>query len=174
MPIFLTSLFGGIGGYIAVALLAGILGAYGGYRWELGSYEALKASDVTSQLVVVQKAKVLQQSADAVSLAIAVREARAQQQIITQTVTVTKEVPIYVHDTVSCPGLSVGAARVLRAAAAGVDPASLALAPGQSDDSCSDFTASEMAGWFAQYAGAAQANTQKLTDLQATIKAWPK
>jgi len=155
---------------VGVAIVAGA-GVYTGYRWERSAYEALVAADAKAQTKAVQVAAAKQLKIDAGNQAAAVKAAQAQQRIVTQTVTVTKEIPTYVHDTIACPGLSVGLARVLRAAASGDDPTSLQLAPGQSDDACSDVTPSEVAGWFAAYAQAARANTQQLTDLIAAVKA---
>lgn len=146
-------------------------GFYAGYRWELGAYEKRVATDAVAAEQATLKALKTQQTIDAANQVAAAIDAKAQQKIVTQTITVTKEIPHYVHDTVSCPGLTVGLARVLRGAADGTDPASLALAPGQSDDTCSDVTPSEVAGWFTGYASAARANTQQLSDLQASIKA---
>jgi hypothetical protein len=175
---FLTSLFGGFGGYAVAALLAAIFSG-AGVGWivheiDQGSYQRLVASDAKAQVAAVETARDLQSKGDAVALAMALREAKAQQQIVTQTVTVTKEIPVYVTtkaDAISC--IPVSLERLLRAAAEGNSAGSLSLASGQSDDSCSDVSASEMAGWFTQYAGAARANAQQLNDLEATIKAWP-
>lgn len=165
----LTAIKWGAIGLGALALLAG--GFYSGYRWELGKYETLVAADAIAKYDAVFAALKTEQAIAAKNQTAAVAAAQAQQRIVTQTVTVTKRIPTYVHDTISCPGLTVGLARVLRGAADGTDPASLSLAPGQSDDSCSDVTPSEVAGWFAGYALAARANTQQLSDLIAAVKA---
>jgi hypothetical protein len=156
-------------GIATLVVFAG--GAYTGYRWELDAYERVIAADAIAQTKAVEKARSKEHMIAANNQAAAVAAAQAQQRIVTQTVTITKEIPHYVHDTVSCPGLTVGLARILRAAADGTDPASLSLASGQSDDTCSDVTASEVAGWFTGYAQASRANTQQLTDLIAAVKA---
>jgi hypothetical protein len=156
-----------------VALVGALLllsaGAYGGYRWEHGEVLKLQLADQKVLTEAVQAAAVVQKHEDAVSLASAIKEAQAQTKIITNTVTVTKEIPRYVHDQIACPGPTVGLARVLRAAAGQTDPSTLQLAPGQSDDACSDVTASEVAGWFTEFAGAAQANSEQLTALQQWV-----
>lgn len=155
-----------------IALLAALGGGfYAGYRWELGIYEKRVAADALAvqkaQAAAIHEALAINKANDAA----AQKDAQAQQQIVTRTVTITREVTVHVHDQVFCPGPTVGLARVLRAAAAGVDPTSLDLAPGQSDDSCSDVTASEVASWFTAYAGTAQQNSQQLNDLIAAVKA---
>ncbi len=161
----------GIWTYIVAGVVSLAIGAYGGYRWELGAYNNLKAADAKSLVMAMQKAAKTQAAEDKVNLNAAVAEARAQQKIITQTQIITQTVTKYVHDTISCPGLTVGLARVMRAAAAGIDPASLDLAPGQSDDFCSDIAPSEVAGWFTAYAGASKANAEQLNALEANILA---
>lgn len=154
----------------AMILVGG--GAYAGYRFELGRYEQLVAADAKAQTKAVELALNTQRHIDADNQAAAVLAAQAQQHIVTQTLTITKEIPRYVHDDTLCPsGLTVGLARVLRGAADGTDPASLQLAPGQSDDTCSDVAPTEVAGWFTGYAQASRANTQQLSDLIAAVKA---
>lgn len=165
----LTAIKWGAIGLGALALLAG--GFYAGDRWELGKYETLVAADAVAAQHATAAALKTQQAIDAKNQETALAAAQAQQRIVTQTVTITKRIPTYVHDTISCPGLTVGLARVLRGAADGTDPASLSLAAGQSDDTCSDVTPTEVAGWFAGYALAARANTQQLSDLIAAVKA---
>lgn len=156
-------------GVAALVLAAG--GFYAGYRWEMGAYQKLKAQDAQASAAAVTAALSNQRRVDQLNSDAAMRQVLAQQKIVTQTVTVTKEIPRYVHDQVICPGPTVGLARVLRAAAAGVDPASLSVAPGQSDDTCSDVTPSEVAGWFTDYASASRQNAEQLNGLVASIKA---
>lgn len=154
---------------LASALLLLSVGAYGGYRFEHGEVLKLQLADQENLTKAIQAADVVSKHEADVAVAAAVRMASRQEQIITHTVTVTKEIPVYVHDQIRCPGPTVGLARILRAAAAGADPAALQLAPGQSDDDCSDVTPSEVAGWFTSYASAAQENTEQLTALQSWV-----
>lgn len=170
MP-FLTSLSAKLLAAVVAGLVLLAAGAYGGYRWELGTYEARIAADATALTKATQAAAAKQLKIDAANQTAAMADAQAQQVIVTKTVTLTKEIPIYVHDTIACPGLTVGLARVLRAASAGIDPASLNLAAGQSDDACSDVAPSEVAGWLTDYAGAAIANAQQLNDLETAVRA---
>lgn len=155
----------------AVLVVVGIAGAgfYTGYRWELGKYETLAASNAQAQTKIAQEAAASQAQQDAVGLKWSLADQKAKDQIAPEVITLTKEIPTYVHDQISCPGPTVGLARVLRAAASGVQADTLTLAPGQSDDDCSDFTPSEVAGWFNQYAGAARSNTQQLSDLEGWV-----
>lgn len=167
-----TGALGGIWGYVAAAGLALAIGAYGGYRWEYGTYQARVASDAAAVLQAVKEAKASDDAQAKVALSSALAEAAAQQKIEVQTVTITKEVPVYVtkkQDTIVC--IPVGLARVLRAAAERVDPSALQLAPGQSDDACSDVTASEVAGWFTPYADASTKNAEQLNALEAWVVA---
>jgi len=79
---FLTSLFGGFGGYAVAALLAAIFSG-AGVGWivheiDQGSYQRLVASDAKAQVAAVETARDLQSKGDAVALAMALREAKAQ------------------------------------------------------------------------------------------------
>lgn len=166
----IKTFLGGIQSYLIAGGLALVLGAAGGawagYRWEAGTVDRLRAEAAQGAAAAAQEARLTQSAIDGIALTAAVKEAQAQTKIEVQTVTITKEIPRYVHDQISCPGLTVGLARVLRGAADGVDPSTLSGPAGQSDDACSDVTPSEVAGWFTAYAGAARANTQQLTALQ--------
>lgn len=174
----IKTFFGGVQGYLIAGGLAFILGASGGawagYRWEAGTVAALKLEQAQDAALAADKARKAQVLVDALSASAAAWEEKAQAKIQVQTVTITKEIPRYVHDQVSCPGLTVGLARVLRAASDGVDPGGLSDPAGQPDDACSDITPSEVAGWFTSYAGAARANAQQLTALQDWVAATEK
>jgi len=170
-----TGALGGIQTYLivgAVALVAGsAAGAYAGYRWEHGEVLKLQLADAKFAATAVKAAQLVDGLQYRVDLKAATTEAYAQGALQARTVTLTKEIVRYVtpkQDASVC-GLTVGLARVLRAAAAGADPATLALAPGQSDDDCSDVTPSQVAGWFTAYAGIAQQNAEQLTALQVWI-----
>jgi len=70
---FLTSLFGGFGGYAVAALLAAIFSG-AGVGWivheiDQGSYQRLVASDAKAQVAAVETARDLQSKGDAVALA---------------------------------------------------------------------------------------------------------
>lgn len=153
------------------AVLAFGGGYYLAHRIDASAISDLKAADADAQVKAVQLASQATQKQDKVVLDAAVKEAAEQQKIVTKTVTLTKEIPVYVtaaQDASPC-GFTVGFARILRAAATNTDPATLSLATGQSDDQCSDLTASEVAGWFAQYAATKTANDEQLNSLEASI-----
>lgn len=172
----LTSALGGVWGYVAAAAVAGLLAAGGtGYvvhRMDATTLNQVKLDDAQAATKALTASLASQRRVDGLNEAAAVREAQAQQKIVTVTQTITRKVPVYVHDQVRCnSGLTVGLARILRAAAAGVDPASLSLPAGQSDDTCADLTPSEVASWFADYAAAARGNAEQLDALEAAVRA---
>lgn len=96
----------------------------------------------------------------------AVKEAQAQEKIVTRTQTIIKEVPRYVtasQDRGTC--VTYGLVRVLDAAALGADPADLELPAGQSDDACAPVKASALAASVAENYGTARQNAQQLDAL---------
>lgn len=170
-----SSVFGGVQGYliaVGVSLVLGLAGGgYAGFRFEKSVVDELKLSDAKAMTAAVVRASFVKSAEDRVALDAAVAHATFEVHLDAQFETITKEIPIYVHDKISCPGPTVGLARVMRAAAAGTDPATLQLATGQSDDDCSDVAATEVAGWVAAYAKASIANAGQLNDLEAEIRA---
>lgn len=170
-----SAISGFLGGFQTYLIAGGLAlavgaagGAWAGYRVEASKVAAIRLADAQAQAQALQAADKSRARQDAVTLAAALKEAAAQQKVVILTQTLTREIPHYVTvqaDAVSC--IPIGLARVLRAAADGVDPGTLSLPAGQSDDACSDVTASEVAGWFKDYAGASQANAEQLTALQA-------
>lgn len=172
-----TGAAGGLQGYLiaagVAALLSGGVAGYVVHHWDQVALQKLQLADANAQLQAEHTAAVHQQMLDTATQGAAVAEASAQAQLANVTYSIKLEIPRYVtpaQDASVC-GLSVGLARVLRAAAAGIDPAALNLPPGQSDDACADTTPSEVAGWFAGYAGAANANAEQLNAIIALDKA---
>jgi hypothetical protein len=170
-----TGALSGVWGYVAAAGIAAILAASGAWyvvhRMDESTIADMKTADAVAGQNALKAALAKQRQIDAKNQDAAYAEALAQQKIVTQTVTITKEIPTYVHDAISCPGPTVGLARVLRAAALGVEPSSLDAPVGQSSDACSDVTPSEVAGWFKDYAAASRANAEQLDALIASVKA---
>lgn len=167
-------LLAGVKTYLIVGAVTGAVafagGAYSGWRWEHGA--VLQAR--LDAAALASKAKELaakdQAAQDAVKLKAAVAEALFQGRLEGRISLIVQETPVYVtaaQDAIVC--IPVGLARVLRAAAEGRSPGSLSLAPGQSDDDCSDITATEMARWFTAYAGASLGNAHQLNSLEAEI-----
>lgn len=145
-------------------------GSYAGWRWEHSEVLKLQLADAQFAKAAVAKAAFVQAAEDRVALDAAIQHATFEVHLEATFGTIYKEIPRYVHDTISCPGPTVGLARVLYAEAGGSDPAALTLASGQSDDDCSDVTASEVAGWFAAYAKASIGNARQLNDLEDEVR----
>jgi hypothetical protein len=143
MP-FLSSLLSGATSYIAIALACLAAGGYMGYRWELGSYNSLKAANATAAAQAVQKAKDEQQIADAITLKAAVASAEEKQKIIANTGVIVQDVPVYItkrENATHC--ITIGDVVLLNAAVYQVSPNSIPIASGKSPDSCSDVKASQ-------------------------------
>jgi hypothetical protein len=126
--------------------------------------------EILLEIAAVEAARKIQAAEDAVSLKSAVEEAKAQQQIVTRTETIVKEVPKYVPVASKCP-VTVGFIRVLDAAVLGVSPADLPLPAGKSNDSCADIDAPAVATRIiANYSGVCEANARQLTSLQEWVR----
>lgn len=149
----------------AIALLAA--GAYGGYRFEEGKLSDLKAQYAQAETKAVQEAKTIQSKEDANAEAQELAEAQAQQKIVTQTITVTKEVPHYVPVIHAC--VPVGLVRVLNAAS-GVADSPDAVATGQPNDACTSLSWDQVAGDIADDYGTARANAEQLNALEASVR----
>lgn len=172
-----TGALGGIQTYLIVGAITAVIslgaGAYAGYRWEHSKLLDLQLANAKFTTQQVQLQADGDRKRSKIALTAAVAEAYAQGKLEAKTVTLIRKVPIYVtpkQDASVC-GLTVGLARVMRAAAEGSDPDTLTLAPGQSDDDCSDVTPSEVAGWVASFAGVAHQNAEQLNALEAAVLA---
>jgi hypothetical protein len=168
------SFLGGIQTYLivgaSVAVVAGSAGTYAGYRWEAGKVAEIKLADAQAQSRAVQVASDARSRQDAVTLASAVNEAKAQAALQTHVITITKEIPRYVTvhaDAVTC--IPLGLVRLLDATVLQADPASLELAPGQSNDACSPVSATQLAASVIANYGTAIANAEQMTALQAWV-----
>lgn len=168
------SFFGGIQTYLIVGAVSAAL-AFGGGIWlehglEQGVINGMKLADakyVSDQITAVAK---LQQGQDKITLDAAIGAQKAFDDLHVRYVTLTQEITPYVtpvQEAKSC--LTVGLARSLRADADGSVDEVLQLAPGQSDDDCSDVTEAEVAGWFKAYAEASEHNAQQINLLEAEI-----
>ena len=165
----------GLSSLIGGAMLA-IVSFGGGYwlshRIDASTISDMKLANAQALNSAIKASASAQQAQDKVIENAAVKEAQAQIQIQTVTKTITKEIPKYVTvkgDTVSC--IPVGLERLLYAAASGTSADSLQAPTGQSADSCSDVSATEMAGWFKDYSDAARANAEQLNALEASVTA---
>lgn len=164
-------------GVAALALVGGSV--YATHHWDSAAYNALVAKQAKAQVAAVTQAAAAQKKLDAAGTKASTTDAVAQQQIVTRTVTLTKEVPVYVtraqDQAADAPGarpgcVSYGVVRVLDAAVLGVSPSSLALPAGKSDDDCSPVDPSALAAGVAGNYGVAQQNAQQLNDLIDTVK----
>jgi hypothetical protein len=171
-----TGFFGGIQTYLiigTVALAVGAAsGAWVGYRIESGKVAAIQTADVEAETQAVQAADKNRAAQDAVTLASALKEANAQERVVTVTQTITKEIPAHVPpkvDATVC--VPYGLMRLLDASALQADPDSLGLPTGQSDGSCSPVKTSALAESVINNYGVAEANAEQLTALQAWVLA---
>lgn len=150
---------------VYAVIIAGLLGmgAYGGYRWELGKYETLVAQDAKAYAKGVKLAAADQKKRDDITLAAAVKDARAQPIIVDHYHTITKEIPAHVSDNAHC--ITYGLVRLLNDAA-GPEAYPVPDAASEPDDTCAPVTWREFASDLtADYQAKAQ-NDQQLTDLQ--------
>lgn len=170
-----TGALGGIWGYVAAvaiaAIMAGSVTGYVVHRMDDATINSMKLADSQVQVKAVQLAEKMQATEDKEDLDAAVSEAAAQQKIITQTLTVTKEVQVHVPDTSHCNnGPTFGLVRMLNAAAAvGPDPDTFPTTAGQSDDSCAPVSWRNFTQDLANDYGAGRQNAEQLNALEANV-----
>jgi hypothetical protein len=162
-------------GIVALVLAAG--SGWVVHKVDAGTIAAAKAEtqqlrlDDAQALVAGMKAAAAKQAAlDKITHDADVAEAAKQKQIVTRTVTLTKEVPVYVtaqQDASTC--VSYGLIRVLVAAARGVDPATLALPAGELNESCTGLPISAVAATLGEVYGVAEQNAEQLNALEDAI-----
>lgn len=149
--------------FLPAAGLAAILLSTGAFFY--GEHRADKAcagQQAQFQAQAEKAARIRQAKADRITLDAAVKEAQAQSQIHTRTVTITREIPVHVKELQSC--VPYGLVRVWNAAAnPGVDPA--AIAPGVPDDACAPVSWRALAADIADDYGTGQANAEQLDAL---------
>ena len=169
----LVGAFSGAWGSLAAACIAALLaGSATGYvvhRMDGATIAAIKLADQQARTAAIHDAANIQQSQDSVNLNAAVAEATAQQKIVTQTVTVTKE--IAQHVPLATPCIPFGLVRVLDDAATGSDTADLPASPGQSDDACAPISWRAFASELTDDYGNGRANAQQLNALEADVTA---
>lgn len=169
------SLLTGVKGYLISAAVAALLAGAGvGYvvhRMDASELAELKQSDADAQAAALVEVLHTQQAIDKQNAEAAVAAVQAQQKIVTNTITVTKEIPTYVHDQITCPGVTYGFVRLLYAAETGVDAATVNLPAGVVDDACAPYAPSALAADLAADFGDARGNSQQLTDLIASVRA---
>ena len=154
---------------LAMFFATAFASSYITHRVDEAKLVSLEVKYAQAQAAAVVQAKAVQAAEDTVSLNAAVAEAAAQQKIVTQTITVTKEVVRHVTDRVAC--VSVGLVRVLNAEVRGVSPDAIPLPAGKSDGSCSGVTNSQLAVSILDNYGLARANAEQLSALEAWVQA---
>lgn len=160
-----------VGGCAASAVAGAILGATAMGLYKQHEIDGLAVAAAHQEAVVKELARRQVKSQVELSDRTGAAEAVAQVQIETRTRTIIKEVPVYVtasQDASSC--VSYGLVLVLDAAAQGLDPSQLDLAPGQSADACAPVKASDLARSVAENYGVARQNAQQLDALAKDIR----
>lgn len=170
------SFLGGIQTYLIVGAVSAAL-AFGGGIWleyniSRGDINALKLADATALTKAVEDKSTSLQQQYAVDLAAAVSHAAAVAKLEGYEEALKKRIPVYVtphQDAIVC--VPVGLVRLLNAAVLQTDPAAIELAPGQSNDACSDVKASLLAGAVVEWLSVGHRNAEQLNALIAWIKA---
>lgn len=135
------------------------------YKGEIAEIELAQAQ----ALIQAQKfGQVIQRGLDQVAVSSAASQGIVQEKIVLQTVTITKEIPIYVQDNSTC--ITVGLVRVFDAATTGADPAALDLAAGESNDTCAGLGWHALAESVAGNYGRARQDAAQLTGLQEYVR----
>lgn len=163
-------MFNWITALIAAALFAAgcASGAVTMRHFDDGRYEKLVAHDAQAQADAEQEARDIEGLQTRLNAEATINEANQQARLAQKTLTLIRKVPVYVTakaDAVAC--IPWGVVRVLDAAVAGVDPATLPTPAGQPDDACSDVKASEASAILAEDIGAANQNAEQLNALEA-------
>lgn len=162
---------------LAVATLVSV-GAYGGYRWELGEYNGLVAADAKALQIATADAKDKQHTIDLANQKDAVADAYFKGQLAgtvvniisgaPANVTITQDAQAAAADHAGC--VTYGFARMLYAGAHGVTPDSLQLPDGQSVDSCTGLEPSVLATEVAQDLASGYGNGHQLNELIVATK----
>lgn len=161
LPWLCVAALGGLAAVTQVRLSAAHL--------ELANYKADYFKDLANAR---STAAADQKAIDSAITAAAVADAEGQVRIVTRTTTLKEKVPVYVKDNSTC--ITVGLIRVLDAAALGVDPETLDLRSGESNESCADISAVTLAQSVNGNYGLCHANAEQLNNLAAAYEALRK
>jgi hypothetical protein len=172
MGALLSSITGGIWGYIAAAVIAAGLSGYAVHRWDASTIAEMKLASEQKEMASVTEAVRQQAIADKITHDQDVKNAIANTPIRTNTVTVIQKVPTYVtkQDDAHCI-LNNGFVRLLDAAGLGVRPEDL---PGHASEPVgadSGISLSEAAALLSQNLGEAAELRQRLSNASET---WDK
>jgi hypothetical protein len=134
----------------------------------LGAYNRLVANNAKANELAITAAAKVQHDQDMAAEKAAVTEAAAQQRIVIQTKTLTKEIVTHVPVTVAC--VPVGLVRVLNAAAKGLSAPDESFAAGKSDDACAPVSWRSLAADISDDYGTGNENAEQLNALEASIR----
>lgn len=134
----------------------------------------LKADDAKTTAAAQAQATVIDAAQTAVDAKSEADNSNHQEAIASVAKVIKQKVTIHVHDpapsaprVVGC--ITVGFVREHDAAVQGVDPDTLPLAPGETDDACSTVAPSDLARAIADNYEAARSNAAQLNDLIANV-----
>lgn len=137
------------------------------HRLDEGRYQKLVADQAKAETAAQVQARKGEQRQAAVVTHAAGTAARAQERILTHTITLTQEIHDHVPPVVDHqPCVPYGFVRLHDAAAYGVGIADTGVPAGQPDDACAPFAWADIAAVVVQNYGAARQNAQQLGDLQ--------
>lgn len=160
------------GGAVACALAAAG-GAYGMHKFDDGRYQALVAADAKAQTAAVTAASAEQKRQDDINTKAALDESTAQTALLAAAIQRSKEIPIYVtpaQDKLAANGpgcVTYGLVRLHDAAVLQVDPSTLQLPAGKSNDACSPIAPSALADTLSSNYGASNENAEQVNALEA-------
>jgi len=152
------------------AVLAFGGGAYVAHRWDAGAIESLKLAQAKAEARALAARVSIVKAQDAVTLAAALGEARAQQKLTDEKNLIPREVRIHVPPSIDrsvC--IPYGLVRVLDAATLGIDASGLSVPAGQSDGACAPVAASALAEAVADNYATARQNAEQLNALEAWV-----
>lgn len=171
-----TGALGGIQTYLIAGGLALALGfaggAYSGYRWETGVVANLKLADEKAKDAAATDAFKRGQKLAVANSKNGANDMTIQTKIVDHYITLTRKVPIYVTPTQDAAAgcISYGFIRVLVASQRDVEPETLTLPAGITDDACTGYTLSTLAAALRAGFLAANQNAQQLNDLIASVR----
>lgn len=135
------------------------------YRGEIASMELAAAKAIEKARDTHDKQ---QGAVTAAAIDVSDHQVEVQVHEVTVTKTIVKEIPTYVKDTSLC--ITIGLIRVLDAAAIGADPADLALAPGEFNETCAGIGSNALATSVSENYGRARGDAAQLTDAQVYLR----
>lgn len=158
------------GSWIGLALIAGGIIWYAHHSGYNSGKSDSDAAYAKIEARAVEAARVDQTARDKISSDAAVTRAKSQARIETKTITLTKEIPVYVtaaQDRSTC--ITYGILRVYNDAVGQAD--AIPVPAGKSYDACSPVKASDLARGIAENFGTANDNADQLNKLEDWVHA---